>query len=107
MAVTQNRQKVAKTELDQKLILSRPQRELLEELAIECSKDPKNQQATFQYGFALSKSNEASELRYSIGLLDSLVVNGFEHQLDCMYGSAIALYLLHEYEEARVSYYND
>lgn len=101
MAVTQNRQKVAKAELDQNLDSARPSRDLLEALAIECSKDPKNQQAQFQYGFALSKSTEPSELRYAIGLLDSLVLNGFEYQIDCMYGSAVALYQLREYEEAR------
>ena len=28
---------------------------------------------------------------------------GYEHQIDCMYGAATALYLLGDYAEARVS----
>ena len=57
---------------------------------------------TFQYAFALSKSTEPSELRYAVSMLDGLVANGFEHQVDCMYGAATALYLLGDYVEARV-----
>lgn len=34
-------------------------------------------------------------------MLDSLVKNGYEHQVDCMFGSATAHYLLGEYDEAR------
>ena len=34
-------------------------------------------------------------------MLDSLVKNGYEHQVDCMYGSAIAHYLLGEYDKCR------
>jgi fission 1 protein len=54
-----------------------------------------------QYAFALSKSSEPSELRYAVSMLDGLVAEGFEHQTDCMYGAATALYLLGDYEEAR------
>lgn len=89
--------------MDHKLALSQPDRALLEELAIACSRNPGSQQATFQYAFALSKSPEASELRYAVNMLDGLVVEGFEHQIDCMFGAATALYLLGDYEEARVS----
>ena len=104
MGETKNRQKAAKQEMDNKLALSRPTRQLLEELAIECSKDSKNQNAIFQYAFALSKSSEPAELRYSIGMLDSLIIEGFQHQIDCMYGAATALYLLGEYDESRVRF---
>ena len=103
MGTTEKRQKVAKTDMDQKLALSRPDRALLEELAVACAKNPGSQEATFQYAFALSKSTEPSELRYAVSMLDGLVVEGFEHQVDCMFGAATALYLLGEYEEARVS----
>lgn len=103
MGTTTHRQKEAKAELDSKLALSRPTRELLEELAVACAKDPKDKQATFQYAFALSKSKEPSELRYAVTILDGLVGEGYEYQVDCMYGSAVALYLLGDYEEARVS----
>ncbi len=84
-----------------KLELAQPSRELLEELAVACAKDP-NPDNTFQYAFCLSKSNERSELRYAVTILDGLVKEGYEHQVDCMYGSATALYLLEEYDQARV-----
>jgi len=103
MGKTANRQKAAKAEMDHKLSLSQPDAALLEELAIACSKNPGSQEATFQYAFALSKSPEASELRYAVNMLDGLVVEGFEHQIDCMFGAATALYLLGDFEEARVS----
>jgi fission 1 protein len=100
MVTTANRQKQAKNELDHKLAASHPDRALLEELAVACAQDssPAN---TFQYAFALSKSRETSELRYAVSLLDGLVSSGFEHQMDCMYGAATALYLLGDFEEAR------
>lgn len=101
MGTTSNRQKEAKAELDRKLALSAPTRELLEELAITCAKTP-SKEATFQYAFALSRSSEPSELRYAVTILNGLVAEGYEHQIDCMYGSATALYLLGDYEEARV-----
>lgn len=104
MGTTSARQKEAKKELDNKLALSAPSRELLEELAVACAKDP-SQAATFQYAFALSKSREPSELRYAVTILDGLVGEGYEHQMDCLYGAATALYLLGDYEEARVSDY--
>jgi mitochondrial fission 1 protein len=103
MGTTANRQKEAKKELDHKLSLSRPDRQLLEELAIACATHP-SPNATFQYAFALSKSSEPSELRYAVNMLDTLILDGkFEHQVDCMYGAATALYLLGDYDEARVS----
>lgn len=66
-----------------------------------CANNPSSNN-TFQYAFALSKSEEPSELRYAVNMLDGLVADGFEHQVDCMYGAATALYLLGEYTEARV-----
>jgi len=42
---------------------------------------------TFQYAFCLSKSLDKSELRYAITILDSLVKEGYEHQVDCMFGA--------------------
>jgi len=41
------------------------------------------------------------ELAYSIKLLDKLVDEGYDHQLDCMYGAAIACYKLKKYHDAR------
>uniref|UniRef100_A0A7S4ACB2 Mitochondrial fission 1 protein n=1 Tax=Pseudo-nitzschia australis TaxID=44445 RepID=A0A7S4ACB2_9STRA len=101
MGKTKNAQKQAKTELDQKLNLARPSRQILEDLAIACAKTP-SQDNTFQYAFCLSKSSERSELRYAVQILDGLVKEGYEHQVDCMYGSACALYLLGEYDKARL-----
>lgn len=94
------RQKEVKEELDRKLQLSVPDRKLLEELALVCAKEP-SPANTFQYAFALSKSNERSELRYAIQMLDGLVADGYEHQVDCMFGAATAFYLLGDFEEAR------
>uniref|UniRef100_A0A7S3LFQ1 Uncharacterized protein n=1 Tax=Amphora coffeiformis TaxID=265554 RepID=A0A7S3LFQ1_9STRA len=102
MGETKSSRKVIRAELDRKLNLSPPSRDLLEELAINVSKTPDDADATFQYAFALSRSLQASELRYSVSMLDSLVSNGYQHQVDCMYGAATALYLLGEYEQARV-----
>ena len=103
MGTTKNTQKQAKAELDHKLVLARPNRQILEELAIACAKQtPPSPDNTFQYAFCLSKSSERSELRYAVQILDGLVKEGYEHQVDCMYGSACALYLLGEYEKARV-----
>ena len=72
---------------------------------VACTKEG-TKQSTFEYGFALSKSKEPSELRYAVAILDGLVKDNYEHQVDCMYGSATALYLLGDYEEARVSFLN-
>jgi mitochondrial fission 1 protein len=103
MGTTSNRQKEAKRHLDHKLSLSQPDRQLLEELAVACTQRS-SPNSTFQYAFALSKSSEPSELRYAVNMLDGLVVDGFEHQVDCMYGAATALYLLGDYEDARVRF---
>mmetsp|Transcript_46642 Transcript_46642/g.113653 ORF Transcript_46642/g.113653 Transcript_46642/m.113653 type:complete len:164 (-) Transcript_46642:1884-2375(-) len=100
MGTTKNTQKHARAELDNKLKLAAPDREILESLAIACAKTP-SPDSTFQYAFCLSKSTEKSELRYSVTILDGLVKEGYEHQVDCMYGSACALYLLGDYDQAR------
>jgi mitochondrial fission 1 protein len=102
MGETKHFQKGAKEALDRKLAMSTPSRSLLEELAVACAKTP-SPDATFQYAFALSKSTLPSELRYSITILDGLINEGYEHQVDCMYGAATALYLLGDFKEARVS----
>ena len=102
MGETKNTQKITKAELDNKLRLVAPNREILEDLAVACAKNP-SPDNTFQYAFCLSKSTEPSELRYSVSILDGLVKEGYEHQLDCMLGAAYALYLLGEYDKARVS----
>lgn len=102
MGETKNTQKVTKAELDHKLKLAAPDRQILEDLAVACAKDP-SPDNTFQYAFCLSKSTEPSELRYAVSILDGLVKEGYDHQVDCMYGSACALYLLGEYEKSRVS----
>ena len=102
MGETKRAQGKAKADLDDKLKLASPSRQILEDLAVACAKDP-NPDNTFQYAFCLSKSTERSELRYSITILDGLVKEGYEHQVDCMYGAAVALYLLGEYDKARVS----
>jgi fission 1 protein len=102
MVETKNAQKQAKEELDHKLSLAGPTRQILEDLAVACAKDP-SPDNTFQYAFCLSKSTERSELRYAVTILDGLVKEGYEHQVDCMYGAACALYLLGEYDPARVS----
>ena len=102
MGETKSSRKVIRAELERKLQLSPPSRDLLEELAIACSKDPTDSDATFQYAFALSRSPQASELRYAVSMLDALIADGYEHQVDCMVGAATALYLLGEFDESRV-----
>jgi len=87
--------------LDEKLEMSAPRRETLESLAVECASDP-SPNNTFQYAFCLAKSSQENELKYAIKILDSLVKEGYEHQLDCMYGAATALYLLGKYKQARI-----
>ncbi|CAB9525262.1 expressed unknown protein [Seminavis robusta] len=89
-----------KQHLDEVLQLSLPSREVLEELAVACAKDP-SPDNTFQYAFALSKSSEKAELRYAVTILDGLVTEGYGYQADCLYAAATALYLLGDYEEAR------
>jgi hypothetical protein len=101
MGETKRAQKNAKTELDEKLKLAQPDRQILEDLAVACAKDP-SPDNTFQYAFCLSKSSERSELRYAVTILDGLVKEGYEHQVDSMLGAAYALYLLEEYDKARV-----
>lgn len=98
---TKKSQKEARQKLDEKLELSFPRREILESLAVECASNP-SPDNTFQYAFCLSKSSQDSELRYAVKILDSLVKEGYEHQLDCMFGAATALYLLRDYKNARV-----
>ena len=93
-------QREKRSQFDEKLALSFPTNDLLEELAAKCTKDP-SPDNSFQYAFALSKSKNPEELRYAISMLDSLIKNGYQHQVDCMYGSAVAHYLLGEYETSR------
>ena len=93
-------QREKRRQLDEKLALSHPSNELLEDLASKCTRDP-SPDNSFQYAFALSKSANESELHYSITMLDSLVRNGYTHQIDCMYGSATAYYLLGQYDKCR------
>ena len=93
-------QREKRRQLDEKLAFSFPTNDLLEELASKCTKDP-SPDHSFQYAFALSKSKNPAELRYSISMLDSLVKNDYQHQVDCMYGSATAYYLLGEYDKTR------
>ena len=93
-------QREKRSQFDEKLALSFPTNDLLEELAAKCTKDP-SPDNSFQYAFALSKSKNPEELRYAISMLESLVKNGYQHQVDCMYGSAVAHYLLGEYETSR------
>ena len=100
MGITKQSQKITREDLDEKLSLSIPSRELLEELAVKCAEDP-TPDKTFQYAFCLSKSRQESELRYAVTILDSLVKEGYEHQIDCMIGSATALYLLGEFEQGQ------
>jgi fission 1 protein len=100
MGHTKQSQKITRAELDEKLSLSIPSRELLEELAVACAEDP-TPDKTFQYAFCLSKSRQESELRYAVTILDSLVKEGYEHQIDCMIGSATALYLLGDFDEGQ------
>ena len=100
MGETKKTQQQTKKDLDEKLKLSTPSREVLEELAVACAKDP-SPDNTFQYAYALSKSSERSELRYAVTILDGLVKEGYEHQVDCEYAVATALYLLGDYEESR------
>jgi fission 1 protein len=103
MGDTKQTQLQAKADFETKARLARPTREILEELAVACATNP-SPDNTFQYAFCLSKSDEKTELRYAVTILDGLVRDGYEHQVDCMYGSATALYLLGDYEEARVSF---
>ena len=100
MRTSKQLQRERRQQLDEKLALSHPSNELLEELAAKCTKDP-SADHKFQYAFAMSKSTNENELHYSIAMLDSLLKNGYEHQIDCMYGSATANYLLGEYDKSR------
>mmetsp|Transcript_43913 Transcript_43913/g.93435 ORF Transcript_43913/g.93435 Transcript_43913/m.93435 type:complete len:163 (+) Transcript_43913:213-701(+) len=100
MRTSKQMQREKRRQLDEKLALSHPTNELLEELAANCTKDP-SPDNSFQYAFALSKSRSVGELRYAISMLESLIKNGYEHQVDCMFGSAMAHYLLGEYDKSR------
>mmetsp|Transcript_18562 Transcript_18562/g.26868 ORF Transcript_18562/g.26868 Transcript_18562/m.26868 type:complete len:163 (+) Transcript_18562:211-699(+) len=100
MGETKNAQRQTRRNLEEKLALAQPSRALLEQLAVDCASNP-SPDNTFQYAFCLSKSDSESELRYAITILDSLVKEGYEHQVDCMYGAATALYLLGDYKSSR------
>ncbi len=103
MGVTQKKQRQMKEKIDEKLALSKPSRDLLENLAVECASKPSSDN-TFQYAFALAKSSDPKELRYAVDILEGLVKEGYEYDVDCMYGAATAMYLLEDYEGARVSF---
>jgi len=100
MGETKKTQRRVKAAVDEKLAMAAPDRELLEMLAVECAKEP-SQVNTFQYAFALCQSTTPAEQRYALSILDGLVQEGYEHQTDCFYGAATALYLLKNYDEAR------
>jgi len=100
MGVTKGKQRKLKKTMDEKLSLSSPPRELLESLAVECASKPSSN-STFQYAFALAKSDDVNELKYAVSILDGLVNEGYEHEVDCMYGAATALYLMEDFEGAR------
>ena len=93
-------QQESKQHVDEVLQLASPSREVLEELAVACAKEPCPDN-TFQYAFALSKSTEKSELRYSLTILDGLIAEGYGYDMDCCYAAATALYLLGDYDEAK------
>mmetsp|Transcript_26595 Transcript_26595/g.32224 ORF Transcript_26595/g.32224 Transcript_26595/m.32224 type:complete len:161 (-) Transcript_26595:247-729(-) len=100
MSHTKKTQKAARQHISEKLSFTAPQRSTLENLAVECATNP-SPDNTFQYAFCMSQSSERSELAYALKILDGLITNGYEHQIDCMYGGATALYLLGEYDQAR------
>jgi fission 1 protein len=99
MGETKTTGRKAKAHVDEKLAMSVPSHQLLEELAAECASNP-SLDNTFQYAFALCKSDSQSELKYAVTILDGLIKE-YRHQVDCMYGAATALYLLGKYDEAR------
>ena len=101
MRTTKQLQREKRRLLDEKLALQHPSSNLLDELSKKYTTDP-SPDNSFQYAFSLCKSKDPSELKYSISILDSLMKNGYEHEVDCMYGSAVAHYLLGEYDTCRL-----
>ena len=79
MGKTKGTQRKAKQSIDEKLRLSTPARDLLESLAVECASKP-SADNTFQYAFALSKSDNQRELEYAVDILDGLVKEDYAHQ---------------------------
>ena len=100
MRTRRSRELSIKRHVDEMLAGSVPGQALLEQLSKQCTENP-SQDSSFQYAFALCKSREEKELAYAITIMDSLVANGYEHQADCMYGTAVAYYLLGEYVKCR------
>jgi len=100
MRTSKQLQKEKRQQLDEKLALQHPSNSLLDELSSKYTADP-TPDNSFQYAFSLCKSTDPNELKYSISILDSLMKNGYEHEVDCMYGSAVAHYLLGEYGTCR------
>lgn len=100
MRTRRSRELGIKRHVDEMLAGSVPNHALLEQLSKQCTDSP-CQDSSFQYAFALCKSGEARELAYAITIMDSLVANGYEHQADCLYGSAVAHYLLGEFVKCR------
>ena len=54
MGTTKNTQKQAKLELDHKLLLAKPNRQILEDLAIACAKTPSQDNVSFFFSFLSS-----------------------------------------------------
>jgi hypothetical protein len=52
MGTTKNTQKQAKLELDHKLLLAKPNRQILEDLAIACAKTPSQDNVSFFFLFS-------------------------------------------------------
>ena len=100
MRTSKQVQRETRRQLDEKLALQHPSNSLLDELSSKYTTDP-TPDNSFQYAFSLCKSNDPNELKYSISILESLMNNGYEHEVDCMYGSAVAHYLLGEYDNCR------
>ena len=93
-------QDMARLAVNEKLAASVPSQATLEALAQKCASKP-SIDATFEYAFCLTKSSSSEERRYSIKILRNLVNEGYAHQVDCIYGIAIALYLNGECDKAR------
>ena len=100
MVHTRQSQRQAKQSLDEKLELSSPSRQLLENLTQQCASNP-SPDNTFQYAFCLSKSKNPDELQYAIKILDSLLKEGYNHQMHYVHGFTTTAYLLGNYYEAR------
>mmetsp|Transcript_12476 Transcript_12476/g.28538 ORF Transcript_12476/g.28538 Transcript_12476/m.28538 type:complete len:163 (+) Transcript_12476:271-759(+) len=100
MRTRRSRELGIKQHVDEMLAGSVPDNALLAQLSKQCTDNP-SQDNSFQYAFALCKSTDEGELAHAVAILDSLVANGYEHQADCLYGSAVAYYLLGDFARSR------